>query len=52
MKSTILTIALFAASHLLTAQTQGTLTLSFTQTPHTSYQGTKNVMAVWIESST
>jgi hypothetical protein len=51
MKSTLLTFALFAC-HLLTAQTQGTLTLSFTQTPHTSYQGTKNVMAVWIQSST
>ena len=34
------------------AQTAGTLTLTFTQTPHTSFQGTRNVMAVWIQSST
>lgn len=34
------------------AQTSGTLTFSFTQTAHTSYQATKNVMAVWIQSST
>jgi len=32
-------------------QTAGTLTFSFTQTAHTSYTGTKNVMAVWIQSS-
>jgi len=51
MKSIFISISLFACT-LLQAQTQGTLTLSFTQTPHTSYQGTKNVMAVWIQSST
>lgn len=34
------------------AQTSGTLSFTFTQTPHTSYTGTKNVMAVWIQSST
>lgn len=34
------------------AQTPGSLTLTFTQSPHTSFQGTKNVMAVWIQSST
>ena len=34
------------------SQTAGTLTLSFAQTPHTSFQGTRNVMAVWIQSST
>jgi hypothetical protein len=34
------------------AQTAGALTLTFTQTPHTSFQGTRNVMAVWIQSST
>jgi hypothetical protein len=33
------------------AQTGGTLSLTFTQLPHTSYTGTKNVMAVWIETS-
>lgn len=30
-------------------QTNGTLSFSFTQTPHTSYTGTKNVMAIWIQ---
>ena len=34
------------------AQTAGTLTFSFTQLAHTSYSGTKNVLAVWIQSST
>lgn len=37
---------------ILRAQTSGSLTLTFTQTPHTSFQGTKNVIAVWIQSST
>lgn len=50
MKSTIFTIALFF-SNFLCAQTQGTLTFSFTQTPHTSYTGNKNVMAIWIQTS-
>ena len=50
MKITIITIAL-VLSNLLCAQTQGTLTLAFTQTPHTSYTGNKNVMAVWIQTS-
>ena len=51
MKSLFLSISLLVCT-VLSAQTTGTLTLTFTQTPHTSYQGTKNVMAVWIESST
>jgi len=51
MKSLFLSISLFVCS-LLNAQTTGTLTLAFSQTPHTSFEGTKNVMAVWIESST
>ena len=51
MKSILFSLSMVACT-LLSAQTGGTLTLSFTQTPHTSYQGTKNVMAVWIESST
>jgi len=51
MKSLLLSISLFACSF-LQAQTQGTLTFTFTQTAHTSYTGTKNVMAVWIQSST
>jgi len=51
MKSLFLSISLFVCT-LLNAQTTGTLTLAFSQTPHTSFEGTKNVMAVWIESST
>jgi hypothetical protein len=51
MKSLFLSISLMVGAT-LSAQTTGTLTLAFSQTPHTSYQGTKNVMAVWIESST
>ena len=51
MKSLFLSISLIIGAT-LSAQTTGTLTLAFSQTPHTSYQGTKNVMAVWIESST
>jgi hypothetical protein len=51
MKSLFLSISFFIST-LLSAQTTGTLTLAFSQTPHTSYDGTKNVMAVWIESST
>ena len=51
MKSLFLSISLFVCAT-LSAQTTGTLTLAFSQTPHTSYQQTKNVMAVWIESST
>jgi hypothetical protein len=50
MKSILFSLSMVACT-LLSAQTGGTLTLSFTQTPHTSFQGTKNVMAVWIESS-
>ena len=34
------------------AQTQGTLTWSFTPTSHTGYSGTRHVLAVWIETST
>jgi hypothetical protein len=48
-------ISLFLLMALVTlfanGQTAGTLTFSFTQTAHTSYTGTKNVMAVWIQSS-
>jgi hypothetical protein len=51
MKSIFLSISLFVCT-LLQAQTQGTLSFSFTQTAHTSYTGSKNVMAVWIQSST
>ncbi|MEN9995173.1 MAG: hypothetical protein RL762_1830 [Bacteroidota bacterium] len=50
MKTSILTIALLF-SNLLFSQTQGTLTLSFTQVPHTSYTGNKNNMAIWIQTS-
>jgi hypothetical protein len=51
MKLLFLSISFFVCT-LLSAQTTGTLSLAFTQTPHTSYEGTKNVMAVWIQSST
>ena len=51
MKSLFLSISLFTCT-LLSAQTQGTLSFSFTQTAHTSYTGNKNVLAVWIQSST
>ena len=51
MKSLFLSISVFACT-LLQAQTQGTLSFSFTQTAHTSYTGSKNVLAVWIQSST
>ncbi len=33
------------------SQSNGTLTFTFTQLPHTSYTASKNVMAVWIQSS-
>jgi hypothetical protein len=51
MKTILLSLTLFASTF-LSAQTSGTLSLAFSQTPHTSFQGTKNVMAVWIQSST
>lgn len=34
------------------AQTSGTLTFNFTTIAHTGYSGTKNAMAVWIQTST
>lgn len=34
------------------AQTPGTLTFSYTPVSHTGYSGTKNVLAVWIQTST
>lgn len=33
------------------AQSTGNLSFTFTQQPHTSYSGTKNVMAVWIQDA-
>lgn len=51
MKITIFSIAMFLFT-IASAQTQGTLSLTFTQTPHTAYTGNKNVMAVWIQTST
>jgi hypothetical protein len=50
MRHTILIFTLLLSSF-ISAQTQGTLTLTFTQTPHTSYTGNKNVMAIWIQTS-
>lgn len=51
MKTTILSIAMLLGN-LVCAQTQGTLTLTFTQTAHTAYTGNKNVLAVWVQTST
>lgn len=51
MKSLFFSITLLACTF-IQAQTQGTLSFSFTQTAHTSYTGNKNVLAVWIQSST
>ena len=39
-------------SHVSLSQSPGLLTFTFTQLPHTSYTGNKNVMAVWIQSNT
>lgn len=51
--SPILTAAFVAClSSFSFSQTAGTLSFSFTQLSHTSYSGTKNVLAVWIQSST
>lgn len=50
MRHTFLIFTLLLSSF-ISAQTQGTLTLTFTQTPHTSYTGNKNVMAIWIQTS-
>jgi len=41
----------FAASFAGNAQTDGTLTFSFTPTSHNGYSGTKNVLAVWIQDA-
>ena len=51
MKSVLFFLSMVTCT-LLSAQTGGTLTLSFTQKPHTSYEATNNVMAVWIQTST
>jgi len=52
--STLSVIALFVACIplLSVGQSTGNLSLSFTQTPHTSYTQNKNVMAIWIQTST
>lgn len=50
MRHALLIFTLLLSSF-ISAQTQGTLTLTFTQTPHTSYTGNKNVMAIWIQTS-
>ena len=41
----------FATALSMYAQTSGTLTFSFTTIAHTGYSGTKNVLAVWIETN-
>jgi hypothetical protein len=45
-------LLVFIAAFQSIAQTQGTLTWSFTPTSHTGYSGTRHVLAVWIETST
>ncbi len=47
---TIVSILTFFSTFSLKAQTQGTLTLTFTQTAASS-QATKNVLAVWIQDA-
>lgn len=51
MKKLLLITATLLAVTSAQAQSYGTLTLTFTQTPHTSYSGSKNVMAVWIQDA-
>jgi hypothetical protein len=48
--SSLFVSALFAGS--LSAQTAGTLTFTFTPVSHTGYQGTRNALAVWIQTNT
>lgn len=56
MKRLLLNLSLLALvicfPALLFAQTAGTLTFKFTPVSHTGYAGTKNVLAVWIQSGT
>lgn len=55
MKTRYYCVAIFASFFLtgsLIAQTAGSLSFTFTPTSHSGYQGTKNVLAVWIQSST
>lgn len=47
-----LSTILFLLTISLVAQTPGTLTFSFTPISHSGYSGTKNVLAVWIQTST
>ena len=55
MKSSIILFSLFVLalfnSKLTSAQTAGTLTFSYTPTSHTCYTASKNVLAIWIQSS-
>lgn len=47
------TLALFFITSILQAQTNGTLTFTYTQVAHSPcYSGTRNVLAVWIQNST
>lgn len=47
-----LAVALLFGSNQAEAQTAGTLTFTFTTIAHTGYQGTKNALAVWIQTNT
>lgn len=51
MKQLILAVIMVSFGVISNAQTPGILTLQFTQTPHSSYSGNRNVMAVWIQTS-
>ncbi len=50
LKSTA-ALLLLLASNSVTAQTPGNLSFTFTTTSHNGYQGTRNVMAVWIQDN-
>jgi len=51
IKISITAVALFVAVSTF-AQTAGTLTFIYTPTSHTCYTGSKNVLAVWVQTST
>ena len=56
MKKRLLQISSVVAAIFISAsamaQTAGTLTFSFTTTSHSGYQGTKNALAIWIQTGT
>ena len=53
MKIKLLSLVLLLSGLQLMAQTNGSMTFTFTQVAKSPcYQGTKNVMAVWIQDNT